>query len=94
MFKDCFSDNDMFFGGGKYEYSWKKHMGVASEKKYRNEEKLKIYKNYDGIKFIYKDDSPTPMVRVSLSNGETPGISREWCNKIDAQIIEKTSEVY
>lgn len=93
--KDCFSDEDMFFGGSTYKYSWEKHSLVAKSKakEYRlkgiNEDKvakifnkLEKYKDFDGVEFVYNVDYPSDGCILTTTDNVRIRFYREWCNKI------------
>ncbi len=79
--RDCFKDEDMFFGGARYKYCYEKHMKIIIEQN-RNKKKLEKYKEYDGLVFDYNLEFQDWMCRIDLPNGDFLRLDRKWCEKI------------
>lgn len=90
---DCFSDDDMFFGGCVYQFdlelkknttakSLHESRGLSEEKIKQRLDRIVEYIECDGIKFSCDNDHPTPICFVTLNNGKKFSMHRHCCKKI------------
>lgn len=90
---DCFSDNDMFFGGCVYQFdlelkkentakSLYESRGLSVDKIKQRLDRIAEYIECDGIKFSCDNDFPTPICFITLKNGKKFSMHRHCCKKI------------